>query len=491
MSQAAETLQSDLARFLGPAAAAEWRALLAHLEFQQGFGLFVLLLPAKAGAILCEQVLAQHFLAAGRDLARVRFSDAQQVKRLPEVLLERSDLPPAPAVWVDLLDPASRPSPDWQSACRQALGLLNQHRNRLAARLPVPVIFVGEDWLQPLFREAAPDLWSIRIAVERLGATSAAQPPPAGRTSVAPSAEALLSEAAADPDYALEQARKMPDHPQFREARASLLLRAASGFYRNHRFEVAAAAASEALTLLIGLVQQNRLRHEPALAEANHTLAAILGQLGRRAEALVPAQEAVDLRRAQARQNPDAFGPDLAMSLNNLAIRLSEVGRRAEALVPAQEAVDLYRALARQNPDAFGPALASSLNNLAIRLSEVGRRAESLVPAQEAVELYRALARQNPDAYSHNLATSLGALSQVLTGMERHGEAAAALAEGIGALQPQFARLPEAFAPLMTALIKEYLEASEAAKTQPDMAMLQPALELLAQRQSQSGPPPA
>jgi tetratricopeptide (TPR) repeat protein len=185
----------------------------------------------------------------------------------------------------------------------------------------------------------------------------------------------------------------------------------------------------------------------------------------------------------------DELKLEVARLANNLAIGLSELGRRAEALAPAQEAVDLHRALAGQNPDAFQPDLASSLNNLATVLSELGRRAEALAPAQEAVDLHRALAQQNPDAFQPDLARSLGAMSQVLAGLERHPEAAAALAEGIRILQPQFEKLPDAFAPLMAALRQDYLQASQAAHIEPDLALLTPVVEIL-KRRSHGGPVP-
>ena len=183
---------------------------------------------------------------------------------------------------------------------------------------------------------------------------------------------------------------------------------------------------------------------------------------------------------------PDELQAELARLAGNYSNWLSELGRRNESFSVAREVEALYRALARHNPDAFQPDLAMSLNNLANRLSELGRRADALAPAQEAVDIRRALARHNPDAFSHDLATSLGAMSQVLAGMERHAEAAAALAEGIQVLQPQFAKLPEAFAPLMDALIKDYLQAAEAAQLEPDMALLAPALEIFQKLQ----PPP-
>jgi hypothetical protein len=55
------------------------------------------------------------------------------------------------------------------------------------------------------------------------------------------------------------------------------------------------------------------------------------------------AEEAVALRRELAGHRPDAFRPALARSLINLADMLGDLGRREEALAVAEEAVALYR----------------------------------------------------------------------------------------------------------------------------------------------------
>ena len=237
------------------------------------------------------------------------------------------------------------------------------------------------------------------------------------------------------------------------------------------------------------LLDHGREELKPEVARLANNLANRLSQLGRRAEALVPAQEATDLYRALVRRNPDAFEPALASSLNNLAIRLSALGRRAEALVPAQEATDLYRAQVRRNPDAFEPALASSLNNLANRLSELGRPAEALAPAQEAVELRRALVRRNPDAFEPDLAKSLGMLGRTLEGNERRAEALASFAEGVRTLTQQFRTLPEAHVSMMTRLVQEYLRLAQALDRSPDATLLAPVVEVFARLQKKPQPP--
>jgi tetratricopeptide (TPR) repeat protein len=104
-----------------------------------------------------------------------------------------------------------------------------------------------------------------------------------------------------------------------------------------------------------------------------------------------------------------------APNRNNLALLLGELGRREEALAASQEATEVYRELAAARPDAFRPDLASSLNNLSNALGDLGRREEALAAIQEAVTIRRELATRWPDAYRHELEQSL----QVAAWLER------------------------------------------------------------------------
>jgi len=67
--------------------------------------------------------------------------------------------------------------------------------------------------------------------------------------------------------------------------------------------------------------------------------------------------------------NRDVYLPDLAVSANNLAIRLGDLGRRAEALIAAQEAVALYQELCDIEPHQYRTDLERVLH-LAAHLSD-------------------------------------------------------------------------------------------------------------------------
>ena len=81
-----------------------------------------------------------------------------------------------------------------------------------------------------------------------------------------------------------------------------------------------------------------------------NTYGVLLGDAGRREEALAAIDEAVTIRRDLARARPEAFLPDLATSLDNQSNQLAGLGRREEALAAIQEAAALYRDLARARP---------------------------------------------------------------------------------------------------------------------------------------------
>jgi tetratricopeptide (TPR) repeat protein len=489
VSPTAENLGDDLARFLGPVAAAEWRVFLGHLDLYTGFGVFVLLLPAKAAASLCEGALRQHLRGQGRELGVLRYAVPERIADLPgELLLKPGNFSSVGVVWVDLLGAELREDPAWQAATRQALAALNQQRNRLVEQLAVPLVFVGEPWLQNALREVAPDLWTVRIAVERLDEAlvglqngNLLQPDP-----VVPEQLAYFKDAAVDSELALELSRKLLSQPEFHRQRIDLMLRAAAGFQNQRRYGLAEAVAAESIGMLngsqdqgdfmaraslvlsaaraalgrkvealdpaqraAGLYRKQACRDpdafKPALAMSLTNLANCLSELGRREEALKWAREAADLYRTLAYKDPRAFASELAGSLNNLAIRLGQMGHPEEALDPAREAADRFRALAQRNPDDFTPALAMSLNNLSIRLSELGRSAEGLGPALEAARLYRGLARQNPDASGPGLASALSNLAIRLTELGRQAEALEPAQEAADLYRALGRRSPDVF----------------------------------------------
>ncbi len=138
---------------------------------------------------------------------------------------------------------------------------------------------------------------------------------------------------------------------------------------------------------------------------------------------------------------------------------------------------DFYRRMADRAADEVERARALSM--LGEALSALGRWEEALLCTQEAVAHYRALAAAQPQAFRPHLARSLGAHGSVLRKLGRPAEAARAFAEGLQEITPFFRRLPQAFAGLTDALLRDYLAACEAADQAPDEALIRPIQEAL------------
>jgi hypothetical protein len=68
-------------------------------------------------------------------------------------------------------------------------------------------------------------------------------------------------------------------------------------------------------------------------------------------------------------------------------------------------------------------------------------------------------------------------------------EAVGAFAEGVRTLAPAFLRLPQAFAPLMPALVSHYLTHVKELGESPDMELLSPIMVKLEELKAGNGPP--
>jgi hypothetical protein len=160
---------SPIGRRYGTAAALEWQRVQAHFALHEGFGLLVLLVPDSDGASLCRQALADQLADVGGTLLDLSPDSPSKLRVLAETLLQQDPPPGCGAIWIAAAVP--EPAPDhaaWMLAWRWALATVNQNRNRAQARFRCTLVMVGAPWLVPLFREAAPDLWSVRSVVARI-----------------------------------------------------------------------------------------------------------------------------------------------------------------------------------------------------------------------------------------------------------------------------------------------------------------------------------
>ena len=240
---------------------------------------------------------------------------------------------------------------------------------------------------------------------------------------------------------------------------------------------IAAIAEAEASDLASWFQVKLLLTETPAgrLSPADQT---IVSRWRERTEHLDSFVAEVDKRRQVAAIGGESSSPNLARALNNLAVKQSQLGQRLQALASIQEAVTIYRELARSQPDALLPDLATSLNNLGLSQSNLGQRAEALASIEQAVTIYRDLARSQPDAFLPNLATSHGAWGNILKTSGAPTEAIEKFAEGLRLITPLAQKLREAHLPLAQTLANAYREACQSAAMQPDLALLQPIINL-------------
>src|ERR1019366_5519033 len=123
----------------------------------------------------------QRFLTRNRnELIDVSPQTTEDLRQVTDRLLQLRPSPDAGVLWLSRAVPTGDPEfAAWREAWFEATTRLNQFRNLLTRQLPIPLIFVGAEWLLPLLRDAAPDLWSIRATVVRVSPAALASPPAA------------------------------------------------------------------------------------------------------------------------------------------------------------------------------------------------------------------------------------------------------------------------------------------------------------------------
>lgn len=160
---------SAIRRRYGAGAAAEWRRVCSHFALNEGFALVVLLVPDRDGATLCRLTLGNRLRGTGQGILDVPLAGPSALRRLAPDLLALRPAPGHAAVWVSAAVPGSADDfVAWHRAWRWGLATLNQNRNPLRRGVGCSLVIVGTPDLMPLFREAAPDLWSVRSLVAHI-----------------------------------------------------------------------------------------------------------------------------------------------------------------------------------------------------------------------------------------------------------------------------------------------------------------------------------
>lgn len=251
MIETDKTDAGTLAQRLHIAASPDWQNLLTYFDLSgEGFAFIVLIVPDKDWADACRYALERYLLSFRRKLVVVPFDSAEEFgDKLAERLLSLKPDEETGAVWVSAAVPeAVKEYESWAEAWSTGVARLNQYRNPLREQFQVPLLFVGSSWVQPVIREMAPDLWSVRTLVVRIETTISQTT----ESSSFPSQSLALDwdeGRAIDSDFALQQAEKLREQPGKELALANLLHRAAQSLFVRYRLDEAEHVLKETIDL--------------------------------------------------------------------------------------------------------------------------------------------------------------------------------------------------------------------------------------------------
>jgi serine/threonine protein kinase len=215
--------------------------------------------------------------------------------------------------------------------------------------------------------------------------------------------------------------------------------------------EDALRASRRVLDLRAGLAGKNprNPQRQADLATAHQHLGILLGEAGRRGEALEEFQQAHRIREKLAGENPlvPRYQADLASSCTDLGFNHSSQNRKEQALVYYQKARDIQEKLFRLDPAAPIPRREFALSCFRIGTVQgaLKRRTEEYQALKQARELQEALVKSDPGTldYRRDLARTLNNLGWNRLAQNHADEALPLLRESIGHVRLALDRAPQ------------------------------------------------
>ena len=369
-----------LQRRYGPKSSKEWQLVRRHLELEGGMAFITVLVPEPAAADICRDELAGWLAPEGKRLAILPLNEPATLATLSFLLATFPITPDLGALWISagIVSEADPEYPAWRRAWWEAASRVNERRDIYRRRFSVPLLFVGPPWLQPLFRDAAPDFWSTRAFVVRIAREADLAGPDrmvereSRRESTPDQVPRPAPEDSPDPEFALHEAAKLAGRPERILLQAELYLRAGRGFYARNDLMRTEESFRQALAL-----QEQGGATPTSRGITTHELGRAVMAQGRLAEAETLFRQALALGE-QGGDTPTSRG--ITMSL--LGRVVLDQGRLAEA-----EAL-LRQALVRKREGGDTAAsIRITLEHLAQALTKQGRAEQAASVLAEAESL--------------------------------------------------------------------------------------------------------
>ncbi len=381
MTSKARLVSSELTQRYALWRSAEWQKLLTHLEWRQGFAFILLTVPDDLGAEICRQALEQQLRQANQRLLNLRCETSAQLANLTEQLLELHPETDVGAIWVEAVVAEAVPRfAEWRDGWREFLARVNRYRNVLQRQFEAPLFFVGPNWMPPVVREVAPDLWSVRTLIVHIEADAPATAEPFATARAAESVETLLAQPGLDPELALQSAERLRGQAGQETLLASLLHRAGRSFLNTSAWQKAETVLAEAANL------RRRFATESAgdLADVLFDLSQTQQRQYHYDNAIATVQEAAGLYGQIGSLQGEA---NCIRSLGDIALRRSD---HEQARARYEQALPLYQRIG----DVLGEAnCIKSLGDIALERSD---HEQARSRYEQALELYGRI----PEPYS-------------------------------------------------------------------------------------------
>ena len=451
---------------------AAWADLEQHIEWAEGFWVVFVFSPSPMMADALQRRTAALLQAKQLALTLLRLdTPTALVGSISDVIKEASA--PQPCTWIEAAQP-DRPDRDpkevtWGQAWETFLLRVNERREILRRQYRNGLVLSAPLSLKNLFRNAAPDLWSVRTLALELA-------PPIYEKhdgEVGPLKILEKTPPSSRPDLALVEARRLENSSTPSDlAIAQAYARAVPGLVESGRMDEAKAAVKKANDAMLRNRKRPAEQAPVAGARMLFELAYAMDKTNDLEGAARIYETTVDLYRRLANEQPDAFSPKLSDVLNFWSTVNSRLGKTDRAIAVVSEVVEIRRKLAAAQPERFVPALASALSNLGALLRYVGKSEKALAAAEEAVEIFRTLARARPDELMPDFAGALNNLAAILSGMGRKEDALAAMEEAVRLLPSLLPRYREKFAAWVDEFTDNYIRFAKAAGASVDKALL-------------------